>query len=333
MLMVSRSPVRISYAGGGSDYQSFFKLHEGCVVSATIDRYVYFLSLPQWPLAEDRYRFTYRRTESVSNYNNLNHPVLKQLLKNLDWELPLNMATMADVPGESGLGSSSAFTAAAVQNLNFRLGKLVDGAELARKAIQLERVQLQEPGGWQDQLATAHGGFRSYRFQNQGFETQKIELPSSTKDYLLSRQILLATEFRRKDASIARTIQNSASKQFFNRFKESANIARKLETSLSYDANASLIYSSIVSSVVDYWNLKKDIPMDPEFEKVLHAKQRVLNVIGIDGLKLLGSGNGGYLLVLANPKKIDEVESVFGKEKCIRFTYSDDGTSTKGSDF
>lgn len=333
MLMVSRSPVRISYAGGGSDYQSFFQLHEGCVVSATIDRYVYFLSLPQWPLADDRYRFTYRKTESVSNYNNLNHPVLKQLLKNLDWELPLNMATMADVPGESGLGSSSAFTAAAVQNLNFRLGKLIDGAELARKAIQLERVQLQEPGGWQDQLATAHGGFRSYRFQNQDFEMQKIELSSSTKDYLLSRQILVATEFRRKDASIAHIIQNSASKEFLNKFKESANIARKLENSLNSEVDAGHLYSSIVSSVVDYWNLKKDIPMDPEFEKALHDKTKVLNVIGIDGLKLLGSGNGGYLLVLANPKKIDEVESVFGKEKCIRFSYSEEGTSTKGSDF
>jgi D-glycero-alpha-D-manno-heptose-7-phosphate kinase len=333
MLIISKSPVRISYAGGGSDYYPFFQEHGGCVVNATIDKYVYFFSLPQWPLAEDRFRFTYRKTESVSNFKLLEHPVLRQLLKNLDWAMPLNIATMADVPGESGLGSSSAFTAAAIQNLNFRLGISVNGAELAGKAIEIEREQLREPGGWQDQIATAHGGFQSYRLNKNGFESHNLNLSSEVKDFLKARQILVATEFKRKNASAAQTIQDTANNILFPTFKESANIARKLEDSLKTSSNSEFAYSSIVSAVTDYWEIKKTLPMDPDFHSILNERLRLLSDIGVDGFKLLGSGNGGYILVLASPKQIDEVENVFGKEKCIRFSYSDSGTNTEGSDF
>jgi D-glycero-alpha-D-manno-heptose-7-phosphate kinase len=333
MLIISKSPVRISYAGGGSDYYPFFQEYGGCVVNATIDKYVYFFSLPQWPLAEDRFRFTYRKTESVSNFKLLEHPVLRQLLKNLDWTMPLNMATMADVPGESGLGSSSAFTAAAIQNLNFRLGISVNGAELAGKAIELEREQLREPGGWQDQIATTHGGFQSYRLNKNGFESHNLNLSSEVKAFLKARQILVATEFKRKNASAAQTIQDTANNILFSTFKESANIARKLEDSLKASSNSEFAYSSIVSAVIDYWEIKKTLPMDPDFHNILNTKSRLLRDIGVDSFKLLGSGNGGYILVLASPKQIDEVENVFGKEKCIRFSYSDSGTNTEGLDF
>ena len=333
LLTVSRSPIRISYAGGGSDYQTFFQRHKGCVVSATINKFVYFLSLPQWPLAEDNYRFTYRRTESVTDYKLFQHPVINRLLTNLDWDSPLNMATMADVPGESGLGSSSAFTAAAIQNLNFRLGKLITGSDLAREAIALEREQLLEPGGWQDQVATACGGFRVYEFSENNFETCEVILPNDTKNYLASRQILVATDFKRKDDSVARVIQDSAGGQFFNSFKEGAEIARHLGNSLRSEEKPSTIYSLIVDAVLSQWALKRQIPMDVQFQIKLGEVLERLDHINVDAFKLLGSGNGGYVLVFANPEKIDAVESWFGKERCIRFNYSMSGTSTRRSLF
>lgn len=330
MLIVTKSPVRISYAGGGSDYPSFFEKQEGNVVSATIDKYVYFMSLPQWPLAEDQYRFTYRKTESVHDYRSLEHPVLRQLLLNLDWRSPLNMATMADVPGESGLGSSSAFTSAAIQNLSFRQGNLISGFDLARKAIEIERIELREPGGWQDQAATACGGFRSYAFNNSGFQSKEIVLNEEVRTKLQYRQLLVATEFKRRDSSVAQRISDTASSDLFERFKTSAHIARRLQDSIMTDADdAESIYAALVNAVSEHWNMKKTIQMDSQFQVILESMTRVLDDIMVDAYKLLGSGNGGYLLILAEPEKINKVESFFGKEKCIRFNYSDSGTTTE----
>lgn len=329
MILFTRSPVRISYAGGGSDYQSFFKEYEGSVVSATIDKYVYFISLPQWPLAEDRFRFTYRQTESVKDLSELQHPVVRELLRDLAWNDPINMATMADVPGQSGLGSSSAFTAAAIQNLAYRTGQKISGNELARRTIHLERMVLGEPGGWQDQAATASGGFRSYTFQGNDFQSHDISLTLDDQSYLESRQILVATKFERSHSQVAEEVELKAGNVYRSTMEESARIAKHLSVSIANSKSIEITYQALVNAVKEHWNQKRQIPMNAIFTSTLNTKLLMLKELQVDAAKLLGSGDGGYILALAKPSVINEIEESFGKSNCIRFKYSHTGTSTQ----
>ena len=110
----SRSPMRVSFIGGGTDYESYFKKCRGQVISATIDRYVYVNTLPHTHFVEDKFKFTYKVTESVDDINKIKHPVVRKVLPLLNWNEPLNISTMADLPGTTGLGSSSAFVSAFV---------------------------------------------------------------------------------------------------------------------------------------------------------------------------------------------------------------------------
>ena len=328
MLIVTKSPVRISYAGGGSDYQEFFKDQKSFVVNAAINKFVYFISLPQWPLAEDKFRFTYRHTESVNSFLSLEHPVVRQLLSNLEWRSPLNMATMADVPAQSGLGSSSAFTAAAIQNLQKRLGIEIKGSELAQMTIQLERFQLGEPGGWQDQLATAIGGLKGYAFFNSDFQSLDLSLNSEQQSYLESHQMLLATNFQRLNSSASEYLETNASGDLRNILKESSLVAERLISNLNLARSPRECYIQFANAVREHWELKSRIPMNPEFSNLLREKIEFLKAIDVDAYKLLGSGNGGYLLVMANPEKLQMIEEFYGSNMCTRFAFEGQGTVT-----
>ena len=329
MLVISKSPVRISYAGGGSDYQEFFKTRKSFVVNAAINKFVYFFSLPQWPLAEDKFRFTYRHTESVSTPLAIEHPVIKKLLLNMEWASPLNMATMADVPGQSGLGSSSAFTAAAIQNLYFRKGIEIQDSELAKAAIDLERIQLNESGGWQDQLATSIGGLHGYSFSGNNFRQIDFQANPEQISYLESHQMLLATNFQRANSSAAVFLKSHASGTLQDNLQKSSNVAEKLITDLGTDCSTREFYEYFVNAVNDHWELKKNLPMEPEFSSILKEKFNFFDSIGVDAYKLLGSGDGGYILVLADPLKLSQIESHYGTTLCTRFSIENRGTTTE----
>ncbi len=329
MLIVSKSPVRISYAGGGSDYQEFFKTERSFVVNAAISKFVYFFSLPQWPLAEDKYRFTYRHTESVSSYSQIEHPVISRLLKSMSWDAPLNMSTMADVPGQSGLGSSSAFTAAAIQNLNFRNGVDIRNQDLAKATIELERFQLNESGGWQDQLATTIGGLQGYSFSGNQFDKIDLNMDSEQIQYLESHQMLLATNFQRVNSSSSNYVNSNASGKLKDNLRRSSFVAEQLINNLKNCNSVEKSYECFVNAVNEHWNLKKLLPIESEFQLLLQEKLKVLESFGVDAFKLLGSGNGGYILVLADPEKLTEIENYFGISMCTRFNLEPNGTETR----
>jgi D-glycero-alpha-D-manno-heptose-7-phosphate kinase len=119
-MWVSKTPLRASFLGGGTDYPSHFRSHPGAVLGGTIDKYVFIQALPLAPIAEQKFRVTYRTTESVDRVEDIRHPVIRETLKLHNWSDPLNIATMSDLPGGTGLGSSSAFTVGFI-NLVHRL--------------------------------------------------------------------------------------------------------------------------------------------------------------------------------------------------------------------
>ena len=329
MLLITKSPVRITYAGGNSDYAEFFRHHSGCVVNATIDKYVYFFSLPQWPLAEDRFRFTYRRTESVEQIDDFEHPVIKHLLTKLDWTTPINLGTMADVPGQSGLGASSAFAASAIQNLSARRGMSLSTRGLLESTINLERIELGEPGGWQDQCATVFGGFRTYFFSEDGIREETHKLDQEQQTFLTERQLLLSLNISRSDQSSASQIRRSIASNSVDIGKLCLKAGYDLHESLIKSRTPADVYFSLAESVYNYWQIKKRLYPADDFTRNLQKIEFKLFEIGVDAIKLLGSGSGGYLLIMGKPHILKEVREFFGDKFILDFQYSHLGTHTR----
>lgn len=174
-VLIARAPLRIGLVGGGSDLPEFFLQSPpgGAVLGMAIAEYVYVTLLPLAEISRERFRFTYRTTESVQLACEFEHPVLRAVLTEMPDVDLLNVGTMADLPGETGLGSSSAFTVALLHSLLAASGRTPTPSDLARQAIRIEREVLGEAGGWQDQLQAAFGGMRLYEFDSQGFRVSE----------------------------------------------------------------------------------------------------------------------------------------------------------------
>jgi len=327
-MIITKSPVRISYCGGGSDFPEFFNFQKqlGCVVSSTIAKYVYVFTNPQSVDAIDKFKFTYRITESVTDYKKIKHPVVNRVLSNMDWDYPLNLATIADVPGQSGLGSSSAFTAALIQNLHLRRNIALDKSKLAKEAIRVERKQLNEAGGWQDQFATVYGDFRSYKFSKNGVKISRPLIDQTTKMFLQARQILVSSQVLKTNLSASTSLKNKLEQKSLEDMCTNAQVAANLTEKLkdSY-GQPEKCYSHLLEAVNSNWSIKQKLIMNSDFKVKLNKLTKKLSEYNIDAIKLLGSGDGGYLLIMASPSTIRKMtldDNIF----TLKFEFDHKGT-------
>jgi D-glycero-alpha-D-manno-heptose-7-phosphate kinase len=320
--------MRITFIGGGTDYESFFGRNQGSSIFATINKFVYVSTINQPAFVKDLYKFTYRKTESVGDISEIEHPVVRETLKEFKWNTPINIATMADLPESSGLGSSSAFTAAIYQNLATRRGVSLDPESLAQKAISIERYKLQEPGGWQDQISTTYGGLRLISFSQKNFTVSDNLLEEQLIEYLKPRMILLRTNLIRKDMGSAlltekfvREKNNQADLISLSDYSQSA--WAKITKSNSLEGIFQILQDCIRTS----WNYKSkwgDQIVSTEVNSVISKIRKR----GASYYKLVGAGGGGFLLVADHPSLISEIKLDFPMEDYIDFELHMEGTST-----
>src|SRR3989344_9305936 len=163
-MIISRTPFRISFAGGGTDIAAFFKHESGAVISTTIDKYVYITVNPNRGLHPFRYRIAYSVTENVDSVDEIQHPIVREALKLLDFREPLEITNVADLPARAGLGSSSSFAVALLHALHAMKGEYVNSEQLAKEAYHIEFDILKRPVGKQDHYAAAYGGLNLIQF-------------------------------------------------------------------------------------------------------------------------------------------------------------------------
>jgi D-glycero-alpha-D-manno-heptose-7-phosphate kinase len=309
-MIVTRTPLRISFAGGGSDYNSFFSQEPGCVVGATINQYIYVSVMPLPVFAEEEHRFTYRITESVQNVKDFKHPVVRTVLEDLKTPYRTNISTMANLPGRSGLGSSSSFTVGlinGIQNLN---GIQLTNSELAKAAIRVEREILGEAGGLQDQYHASHGGLKTYNFLRDG----KVEvLESSGDDDLIiqiSKRLVLVPMTQLRDSSkfAKQTNENMSNKSKFTLFREMANSARLLHS--VFTSNSLSTYEKIEflnSTINTGWLLKSELagkyPGKADVDELISV---CLNR-GARAARLCGAGGSGFILLVSEENGRNEL--------------------------
>ena len=324
-MWISRTPLRVSFFGGGTDYPSYFSERPGAVLGTTIDRYVYIQALPLAGFAEQKYRLTYRQTESVDCIEDITHPVVRTCLGHYRWDQPLNIATMSDLPGGTGLGSSSAFTVGFINLLHRMRGTSVTKFELAREAIHVEQKLLRENVGVQDQIHAAFGGLARYEFQGEDFAIHPLRIGRS-RHTLLSRSMVLVYTGRSRHASAVLDEQEGRTRAGANADCLSAlyRMTREAAGILERDGDDERALRDFGALLDEAWQIKQRLSgaIADEATTGLYAQGKS---IGAWGGKLLGAGGGGFMLFLARPDTQHAFRERFGDARVCTIRMEDEG--------
>lgn len=319
-MIITRAPFRVSFCGGGSDLPCFYEKYGGCVLSTTIRKYMY-LTIHNY-FHKDQIVLKYSKTETVSDYESIEHKYFKQCLRDFGI-MGVELSSMADIPSGTGLGSSSSFTVALLHLLHTYKGEFVSKYKLAKDACEVEIDRLGEPIGKQDQFAAAYGGLKFYEFQPNGFVNVEpiIMAPQSYK--ALESNILMfylggvhsASEILKEQSQNVKTIDKVEIQ------KKMCNLAMALKEELqknNVDALGELLHES--------WMMKKSLAsgisnsfIDETYEKAMNA--------GALGGKLLGAGGAGFMIFYVKPDMHNDVRDALSDLREMDFEMDNSGAS------
>lgn len=319
-MIITKTPFRMSFFGGGTDMESYFRENGGAVLSTTFDKYCY-VNVRHLPRFFDySTELTYSRSERVSNVNEIQHPAIRNAMKMLNM-YEIRLTYEADLPARSGLGTSSSFAVGMLNAFYALKGKYADKKKLADKAIFLERVLCQEAGGWQDQIAASFGGFNRINFNLDGYEVSPIIISPERKKHLNSNLMMFFTGFTRFSSDVQKANNITA---------EDKRVRLKEIHALVYDAEKVLTDKEKNLDDFGYmldhaWKLKCQTGSSISTDSIDELYQRGIEAGALGG-KLLGAGGGGFLVFYVQPEKQDIVRWTMRELMYIPFEFEDSGT-------
>jgi D-glycero-alpha-D-manno-heptose-7-phosphate kinase len=306
-MIVSRTPFRISFFGGGTDYPAWYRQHGGAVLSATINKYCYLTCRYLPPFFEHRTRVVYSKMETVHSIDEIQHPSARETLRFLKIDRGVEIHHDGDLPGRSGMGSSSAFTVGLLHALHALRGEIVGKRQLTVEAIHLEQDILKETVGSQDQVSTAYGGVNRITFHQEGdFSVQPMTLSPERLKELNSHLMLFYTGIKRTAANVASSYVASMG--------ERTTLMRRLHACVDQSCeilNGAKDLSPFGELLHEAWQAKRELS-----DKVSNAEVNMVydsaRAAGAIGGKLLGAGGGGFLLIFAPPSKQSRIAKQLG---------------------
>lgn len=318
-MIITKTPFRISFCGGGSDIPDFYRQYGGCVLSTSINRYMYITIHPYFD--ETKTSLRYSQIEEVKDIRNIKHSIFRQVLNDMNVS-GVEISSTADIPSGTGLGSSSAFTVGLIHTLHCYQGKFVSKEEIAAEACQVEIEKLGNPIGKQDQYAAACGGLNFIEFNKD--DTVRISpliLRSGLTDELQQNLIMFYTGITH-DANkiLAEQKRNISQSAKIKNLITMCNLAKEMKTSLE-TGNLS-DFGKILN---EGWLLKRELASNVSNEKINELYETAL-ANGAEGGKLLGAGGGGFLLFYCEKEKQLKLENAL-KLKRFHFKFEHDGTS------
>lgn len=320
-MIITKTPFRMSFFGGGTDMPDFFKEHGGAVISTTFDKYSYVTvrHLPRF--FEYKTHISYSKMEFVSSYDEIEHPAVRNAMKMLDMH-ELRLAYEADLPARSGLGTSSTFAVGMLNAFHALKGEYADKKQLANEAIKLERQLCNEAGGWQDQIAAAFGGLNRINFSGNDYEVKPIVISPDRKHELDNNLVMFFTGFTRFSSEI----------QQANQIEKKEKIKQLLEMySLVDDAEKILTNKEAdldeFGRLLDYtWKLKRQTGSKISTEAIDDLYIKGLNAGAIGG-KLLGAGGGGFLIFYVKQENKKRLINEMSNLLYVPFEFENGGTS------
>ncbi len=303
-MIISRTPFRISFFGGGTDYPAWFRENGGAVLSTAIDKYCYISCryLPQF--FEHKYRIVYSKIENIKVIQDIEHPAVRAVLTWLKCDKGLEIHHDGDLPARSGLGSSSSFTVGLINAIMALSGRYISSAELADCAIHIEQNILKENVGSQDQIAVAYGGFNRVEFKTDGtYDVTSIILPSERRQMLESHLMLFFTGLSRFSSDVEKTkIDN-----YKNREVELRKMAEMVNEAMDILNGPDRLLLEFGKLLDEGWKYKKSLSDKvsmPVIDQIYDAAVKA----GAIGGKILGAGGGGFLLLFAPPESQSSVK-------------------------
>lgn len=306
-MITTRTPLRISLAGGGTDMPSFYETHPGAVVSAAIDKYVYVSVNAKF---DGRYRISYSRTENVSFPSEIKHDIVRETLKRFGLK-GMEIVSISDIPGEgSGLGSSSAFTVGLINALGAYCGLRQQPQSLAENAFEIEAHACGHPVGKQDHYSAAYGGFRFYEFLKERVKSYDLELTSEEKQIVGSNLMLFWIGLRSQEGSTA-ILSDQGSRLAAGNGAETSGLAMAELAHRLRDDLCKKEFDRVGKFLHAGWTLKKKLSdkiSNPWINEMVDNALRA----GAEGAKVCGAGGGGFLLVNAPTLCHKSVEMALG---------------------
>jgi D-glycero-alpha-D-manno-heptose-7-phosphate kinase len=324
MLNVVRSPLRISFFGGGTDYPAYFHERPGAVVGASIDKYVYIAALPMAEFAEQRFRVTYRVVESVDRVEDIKHNVIRATLMDMGYDDPLNIAIISDLPGNTGLGSSSSFTVGFIYLMERLSGRSITKYDLFRRAVHTEQVLLKENVGIQDQIHASFGGLNLYQFYKDDFTIRPARMMTECRDALNQSLCLVYTGIQRH-ASVLVEEQLSRTRERKND-KDLSHLLALCEQGLSAleSRRPDTMLSELGKLVSEGWEAKRRLSSSVSLPRIDEIYDEAMR-LGAYGGKLCGAGGGGFLLFLAPGHVQKAMIDTFGRRSFVKIELDDGG--------
>lgn len=321
-MIIARSPLRVSLGGGGTDVPSYYQEHEGYLLAAAIDKYVYVTVMR--PFTEGIY-LKYSEIENSKKIEEIKHPIIREVLKELNLKTPqIEITTLADIPSGTGLGSSGSFTTALIKALFAHYKKNIHPLELAELACKIEIEKLLEPVGKQDQYIAAYGGISEFTFHKDGKVTSApLNLRMETIHDLEDNLLLFFTGISRSAGSILND-QDVKSKEKNSKMLENLHFTKELGLRSKEALLAADTYK-FGELMHEHWEHKKSRSSGMSNDFIDDAYNLAIKSGAVGG-KLVGAGGGGFLMFYANDKeRLRNNMSKFGLEE-VRFKFDFEGT-------
>lgn len=319
-MIITRTPFRMSFFGGGTDMKDFFQEYGGAVLSTTFDKYCY-VNVRHLPRFFDySTEVAYSKIERVTALEDIQHPAVRNAMKMLDMH-EIRLTYEADLPARSGLGTSSSFAVGMLNAFHALKGKYVDKKRLADEAIYLERELCQEEGGWQDQIAASFGGFNRINFSKDGYDVLPVIISKERKAQLNKSLMMFFTGFTRFSSDVQKA-NSGMSQEKIHRLQEMQLLVDKAEAILT-DKHSDL---DDFGRLLDYtWQLKRktgNAVTNNNIDSIYSAGLKA----GALGGKLLGAGGGGFLLFYVPLDKQSSVREAMKDLLYIPFQFENGGT-------
>jgi D-glycero-alpha-D-manno-heptose-7-phosphate kinase len=321
-MIITRTPLRISFFGGGTDYPVWYREHGGAVLSTTIDKSCYITSRWLPPFFEYHSRISYSKVENVSDNRRIEHPSVRACLEFMGISGGVEVHHVADLPARTGLGTSSAFTVGFLLGLYALKDQMRDKHGLTTDAIHVERDLLQEAVGAQDQASCAHGGFNRINFHsNDTIEVKRVLAAPSRLASLEQHLALYFTGFSRTASEIAK-----------EQLKETPNRRKELKEMLQMVDEAEAIVTNPNRSLDEFgrllhegWQIKRSLTQRISNSSIDEIYEAGLSAGALGG-KLLGAGGGGFMLFFVPPERREALRTRLKNLLCVPFAFSNRGS-------
>lgn len=298
-VIMTRTPLRVSFAGGGTDLADFYERDFGAVFSSAINKYIYVTVKRHGSVFNEAIRLNYSRSETVNRVDEVENDIARECMRFLEIAPPIYISTVADLPASTGLGGSSSFTVGLLNALHAFRGERVSAGQLAEEACHIEIEVLKQPIGKQDQYAAAFGGLNVFSFKPGGVVTVEPQSLNSGALKSLFECILMFWTGHQRDSSSVLTEQKANTAAKMNSLLRMREHAFQLQTLTN---NGRFNVEKFGKILDDSWNLKRDLSSKITTSEIDGWYRRAIEA-GAEGGKLCGAGGGGFLLFLVKPER------------------------------